>query len=182
MPQYYYFKYLVDAFIELGYERDSSIRGAPFDFRYFRMKALPFEARKNLTRRFSPKRLAPNEQEEFFVNLKQLIETTYLENGKKKVILISHSMGSLYLLNLLNLKVDESWKNRYISTWFAISSPWTGSIRALKTMVTGDNMGIFLFNDKRFKDMERTFPGIAFLLPNPSKFGYDSPVVSLVAL
>lgn len=117
------------------------------------------------------------------MNLKQLIETTYLENGKKKVILISHSMGSLYAMNLLNLKVDEDWKKRYISTWFAISSPWTGSIRAVKTMVTGDNMGIFLFNDKRFKDMERTFPGIAFLLPNPAKFGatsYDAPVVSFV--
>lgn len=126
--------------------------------------------------------MAPNEQEEFFVNLKELIETTYLENGKKKVILISHSMGSLYAMNLLNLKVDEAWKKRYISTWFAISSPWTGSIRAVKTMVTGDNMGIFLFNDKRFKDMERTFPGIAFLLPNPSKFSYDSPVVSFAVL
>ena len=52
--------------------------------------------------------------------------------------------------------------------------------RALKTMVTGDNMGIFLFNDKRFKDMERTFPSIAFLLPNPSKFPFNSPAVSLI--
>lgn len=54
-------------------------------------------------------------------------------------------------MNLLNVRVSESWKNHYISTLFAISSPWAGSIRALKTMVTGDNMGIFLFNDKRFK-------------------------------
>lgn len=91
-------------------------------------------------------RLAPNEQEKFFKKLKQLIETTYLENGKKKVILISHSMGSLYIMHFFNLKVDEEWKKRYISTLFAISSPWTGSIRALKTMVTGDNMGNVIDN------------------------------------
>ena len=43
-------------------------------------------------------------------------------------------------------------------------------------------MGIFLFNDKRFKDMERTFPAIAFLLPNPSKFKVNSPVVSEIRM
>lgn len=33
VPQYYYFKDLVDELVEIGYERDSTIRGAGFDFR-----------------------------------------------------------------------------------------------------------------------------------------------------
>lgn len=138
----------------LGYERGRSIRGAPFgkcvldnklDSQYAFILLSQWEL---LTVDF---RLAPNEQDEYFKKLIQLIESTYLMNDKKKVILICHSMGCLYSMNLLNLKVNAEWKNRYISTLFAFSSPWTGSIRAVKTMVTGDNMGIFLFNDKRFK-------------------------------
>lgn len=69
-PQYYYYKNLVDALTELGYERNKTIRGAPFDFR-----------------------LAPNEQDEYFKNLINLIETSYLENNKRKVIIVCHSMG-----------------------------------------------------------------------------------------
>lgn len=63
LPQYYYFKELVDSLIELGYERNKTIKGAPFDFR-----------------------LAPNEQDEYFKNLIELIEKTYLENNKNKVV------------------------------------------------------------------------------------------------
>ena len=33
VPQFYYYKYVVDTLVDLGYQRNVSLRGAPFDFR-----------------------------------------------------------------------------------------------------------------------------------------------------
>mmetsp|Transcript_89714 Transcript_89714/g.256415 ORF Transcript_89714/g.256415 Transcript_89714/m.256415 type:complete len:206 (-) Transcript_89714:876-1493(-) len=61
-----------------GYSRGSSIRGAPYDFRY-----------------------APPSMESFETELKALVEETYAANDNTPVTMVSHSMGCYHALYFL---------------------------------------------------------------------------------
>jgi len=74
-----YFKSLVEAFVKKGYQRGKSIYAAPYDFR-----------------------MGPHTNKQFMIDLQNLIERAYAENGNQKVALISHSMGGLWTLYFLN--------------------------------------------------------------------------------
>merc|ERR1719308_274573 len=74
-----YFANIVSHLLPQGYKRGVNIHGAPYDFRK-----------------------AANEHGEYFDNVKELIETTYKDNGNNSVILLTHSMGSPMMLFFLN--------------------------------------------------------------------------------
>jgi len=79
-----------ESLIPIGYERDSSVLGAPYDFRK-----------------------APNELQDWMGDFQKLIETTHDSNNNTPVVLLCHSMGapmSLYLLQ----RMTQSWKDKYV--------------------------------------------------------------------
>ena len=57
---------------------------------------------------------------DYFVLLKKIIEDTFHQNGDKKVMLISHSMGTPYALYFLHRQTQE-WKDTFIEAWMTIS-------------------------------------------------------------
>ena len=65
-----------------------------------------------------------------------LIESTYEKNGKQKVILLCHSMGSPMMLHLLQSKSD-AWKDKYIRALVTLAGVWGGTVRALKVYLLG---------------------------------------------
>ncbi|KAL1512992.1 hypothetical protein ABEB36_002483 [Hypothenemus hampei] len=138
-----YFKDVANTLVSLGYVRNVSIKGAPYDFRK-----------------------APNENQDYFVKLKKLIEDTYEENNQTSVMLIVHSMGgptSLYFLNLQS----QSWKDKYVKNLISLGGAWGGSVKAIKVYAMGDDLGSFVLRPSIMRPQQISLPSTAFLLPSP---------------
>ncbi|KAL5968000.1 Phospholipase A2 group XV, partial [Taenia solium] len=149
-----YFQDLTTAFIQNPYYVPNfTIRGAPFDFRK-----------------------APNENVDFNPKLKQLVEETFHNGKEQRVVLLGHSMGALYALSFLKNQSD-TWKRRYIKAFVAVSAPLGGSIKALKIEASGDNFGIYFGNPLWYREMQRSMPSLAFLLPDPRLWSKDEVVI-----
>lgn len=138
-----YFQDISQALIPLGYERMKSIRGAPYDFRK-----------------------APNENKQWFSDMKDLIEDTYTLNNDTAVTIISHSMGSPMTMVLLQQLPDE-WKNKYIRRVISLAGAWAGSIKAVKVFAMGDDLGSFALSGKTLRPLQISYPSMSWLLPSP---------------
>ncbi|PPD68886.1 hypothetical protein GOBAR_DD34230 [Gossypium barbadense] len=90
---------LVKFLEEIGYVSGETMFGAPYDFRY------------GLAAEGHPSHVGSK----FLQDLKDLIEKASASNGGKPVILLSHSLGGLYVLQLLN-RNPPSWRRRFIKT------------------------------------------------------------------
>ncbi|XP_019876595.2 phospholipase A2 group XV isoform X2 [Aethina tumida] len=137
-----YFKDIGNLMVSLGHERNKSLRGAPYDFRR-----------------------APNENQEFFVNLKKLIEDTYSMNGNTPVILLAHSMGGLMSLHFLNQQTQK-WKDQYIKSLVTLSAVWGGSMKAIKVYAIGDDLGSYVLRESVLRAEQITSPSLSWLLPS----------------
>ncbi|XP_046990636.1 phospholipase A2 group XV-like [Schistocerca americana] len=137
-----YFKDIANTLVPLGYERNISIRGAPYDFRK-----------------------APNENQQYFVDLKKLVEETYGLNGNKQVIFLAHSMGALMTLHFLQMQT-QSWKDKHIRALVTLSGAWGGSLKALKVYMVGDDLGSYVLRESVLKEEQITSPSLAWLLPS----------------
>ncbi|XP_055341491.1 phospholipase A2 group XV-like [Paramacrobiotus metropolitanus] len=142
LPGSKYLAYIVDMLVDNGYKRNVSVRGAPYDFRK-----------------------AQNEQEEYFILLKKLVEDTYAANGNHKVTLIGHSLGCLFSLYFLNHQTQE-WKDKYINAFIGMGGPWGGAVKPIKVIATGDDLDIAIVSRSKIKDILRTNPSVAALLPS----------------
>ncbi|XP_014259587.1 group XV phospholipase A2 [Cimex lectularius] len=138
-----YFKDIGNALVEMGYERNVSIKGAPFDFRK-----------------------GPSESLEYFANLKKLVEETYDQNNNTKVILLVHSMGGPMSVLFCQMQT-QAWKDKYIRAIVSLSGAFAGAVKALKVFVMGDDLGVFVLNQSVLKEMQITLPSLAWLMPNP---------------
>lgn len=106
-----------------------------------------------------------DEQGEYFDKVTKLIEDTYLRNGNKSVIIISHSMGSTMMLYMLNHK-DQAWKDKYIRAQISLAGVWAGTVRAMKVNAVGDDLGSQYINRQYLKIEQRTNPSLHWLMPN----------------
>ncbi|KAL6443139.1 hypothetical protein ACFW04_002827 [Cataglyphis niger] len=97
----------------MGYVRNVSLRGAPYDFRK-----------------------GPSESEEFFAKLKTLVEETYAINNNTPVTLLAHSMGGPMTLIMLQ-RQSQKWKDKYINSFITLSAVWAGSVKAIKVFAIG---------------------------------------------
>lgn len=135
-----------------GYTVGKNIRGAPYDFRL----------------------IADNfylEQE--YAQLKNLIEETYnftlaCSSGPKRVHVMTHSLGGPYFNYFLNTYVTRQWKDKYLRSFMAVSSPWQGAAKAYRTLISGDSEGLPGGNFP-FLAVEQLMGGLLWMLPY-SKF------------
>ncbi|XP_043467328.1 phospholipase A2 group XV-like isoform X1 [Leptopilina heterotoma] len=138
-----YFKDIGNMLVnELGYVRNLSLRGAPYDFRK-----------------------GPNESEEFFVKLKLLIEETYTINSNAPVTLIAHSMGAPMSLIFLQ-RQTKKWKDKYLSSLITLAGVWGGSVKALKVFAVGDDLGAYVLRESVMRNEQITSPSLGWLLPS----------------
>ncbi|XP_077284078.1 lysosomal phospholipase A and acyltransferase-like [Arctopsyche grandis] len=138
-----YFKDITNALVSVGYVRNVSVRGAPYDFRK-----------------------APNENEGFFLRLRELVEETYTTNNKSKVTILTHSMGGTMALHFLHLQ-SAKWKTKYIERMITLAAPWGGAVKAIKVFAIGDNLGTFVLRESILREQQITAPSLAWLLPSP---------------
>lgn len=137
-----YFYHIVEYLqTNLSYVRNVSIRGAPYDFRK-----------------------APNEMEPFMVDLEKLIIESYEQNSRRRVVLIAHSMGNLYIQLLLSRK-PQQWKDKYVRAFISLGGPWGGAAKPVRLMVSGDNLGVYVVSTVKARVEQRSMPSTAWLMP-----------------
>ncbi|KAB0798285.1 hypothetical protein PPYR_09278 [Photinus pyralis] len=149
----YYFKDIGNALVNLGYVRNLSVRGAPFDFRK-----------------------APNENQDYFIQLRELIEATYTANNNTPIILIAHSMGGPMSIYFLSIQ-SSAWKAKYIKSLVSLSGAWGGTVKAVKVYTIGDNLGSYFLRESVMRQEQITSPSLAWLLPSPYFWHQDETLV-----
>ena len=114
--------------------------------------------------------------QQFYVDLKQLIEETYQANNGQRVVLLSHSLGCLHSLYFLTQYVTSSWKSQFISSWIPIAGPWAGSSQIMKNFASGGNEDVVFVDPLTVRPQQRSMLSLSWLLPAPSLWN-KSPVV-----
>ncbi|XP_009625762.1 lecithin-cholesterol acyltransferase-like 1 [Nicotiana tomentosiformis] len=151
---------LVNALQQLGYRDGRNLFGAPYDFRY------------GLAAEGHPSHVGTK----FLMDLKQVIETASNSNAGKPVILLSHSLGGLFILQLLN-RNPESWSQKYIKHFIALSAPWGGTVEQMVTFASGNTLGVPLVNPLLVREEQRSSESNMWILPSPKVFGTTRPLV-----
>jgi len=96
-------------------------------------------------------RLPPNVLESrdgYFSELKSSIESMFTSNGKKKVVLIAHSLGTrvvTYFLRWAERTHGRAWASTYIYSWVAVGPLFLGAPKSVRATVSGERMGLDAF-------------------------------------
>nr|XP_043614865.1 lecithin-cholesterol acyltransferase-like 1 [Erigeron canadensis] len=155
-----YMEPLVESLQNIGYKDGQTLYGAPYDFRY------------GLASEGYPSYVGTT----FLENLKQLIENASNTNGGSPVILISHSLGGLFVLQLLN-RNPPSWRQKYIKHFIALSAPWGGTVDELLTFASGNALGVPLVNPLLVRNEQRSSESNLWLMPRRKQFPKAKPLV-----
>jgi len=141
------FRTMVQGFVSSGLERNVTLRGAPYDFRY-----------------------APSSPQgaQYIQDLQGLIEQTSYASGSR-VSIVSHSMGCLQTLYLLNQQ-SQAWKDKFIEKWIPLAGPYGGSVGALLLQASGDKQG-FPVDPLKARVAMRSYETNFWLSPVPERFG-----------
>lgn len=74
-------------------------------------------------------------------------------------------MGGRMLLHFLQKK-PQKWKNKYVKQAITIAVPWGGSSMAIQAASIGYDLGFTALSNDNMKQIQRTFPSIAWLMPS----------------
>eukprot|EP01071_Lankesteria_metandrocarpae_P013282 Lankesteria_metandrocarpae@DN696_c0_g1_i2.p1 len=158
-----YFNKIAQGFRTAGYVDGESLFGFPYDWR------LPFWQMD-------------------FGALKDLIEHAKAENKNRKVVLLSHSMGSLILSYFLNTQVDKGWKDEHIETFVSVSGAFGGSSSIIEALLTGfteffdvklpGKVELEVIPSAYMRNFHRRAGSIFSLVPSPQVHGLNVRLVA----
>lgn len=144
---------MVQQLVSQGLTKNSTLRGAPYDFRFAPSSAVGAK---------------------YVLDLKKLIEDTSAATGSR-VSLVSHSMGCLQTLYLLNQQT-QAWKDQYIEKWIPMSGPYGGTANEWKLHASGNSEGLPV-KAVTIREEQRSYETNFWLAPVPQYFG-DQVLVS----
>ncbi|CAN0905762.1 Lecithin-cholesterol acyltransferase-like 1 [Linum grandiflorum] len=156
-----YMSPLVNSLEEMGYADGETLFGAPYDFRY------------GLAKKGHPCAVGSK----YLSDLKDLIEKASNSNGGKPVIIMSHSLGGLFVLQLLT-RNSASWVGRFVKHFIALSAPWGGTVDEMLTFASGNTLGVPLVDPLLVRAQQRSSESNLWLLPNPKLFGKRPLVIT----
>lgn len=152
---------LVSSLQQLGYKDGDNLFGAPYDFRYgLAAEGHPCEVGSR-----------------FLQDLKQLIENASMANGGKPVIVLSHSLGSLFALHLLH-RSPPYWRRKFVKHLVTLSAPWAGTAQEMLTFASGYSLDVPLVNPVLVRSEQRSSESNLWLLPSSKHFGHKPLVVT----
>ncbi|XP_043711485.1 lecithin-cholesterol acyltransferase-like 1 [Telopea speciosissima] len=151
---------LVDSLEQEGYKEGETLFGAPYDFRY----GLAAAGHPSST------------GSKFLEDLKGLIEMASTSNEGNPVIILSHSLGGLFALHLLN-RNHLSWRRKYVKHFISLSAPWGGTVQEMITFASGYSLGVPLVDPLLVREEQRSSESNLWLLPSPKLFPSNKPLV-----
>ncbi|CAN6587235.1 unnamed protein product [Malus baccata var. baccata] len=151
---------LVESLEKIGYVNDENLFGAPYDFRYG----------------LAPEGHPCHVGSKFLQDLTHLVENASTSNGGKPVILVSHSLGGLFALQLLN-RNPPSWRRKFIKHLVALCAPWGGTVDEMLTFASGNTLGVPLVDPLLVRGEQRSSESNLWLMPNPEIFGRKNLLV-----
>ncbi|CAM0876006.1 unnamed protein product [Alopecurus aequalis] len=156
-----YMDALASTLEKIGYEEGQSLFGAPYDFRY------------GLAAPGHPTQVGSA----YLERLKLLVESACAANGGRPAILVAHSLGGLYALQLL-VRAPLPWRTAHVKRLVTLSSPWGGSVEIMRTFASGNTLGVPFVNATLIRAEQRSSESNLWLLPMPKVFGNTTLVVS----
>lgn len=145
---------MVQQLVNIGYTRNQTVRGAPYDWRMAPSKRqncifqdLRWFLEEGVCLFWSVKAsVSPHtdENEEYFLQLQNMVEEMY-NQYQEPVYLLGHSMGCHYILYFLNHK-PQSWKDKYIKGFISLGAPWGGAVKTLRVLASGNAHLFNVFN------------------------------------
>ncbi|XP_065423061.1 phospholipase A2 group XV isoform X2 [Chrysemys picta bellii] len=128
-----------------------------------------------------PSKRSVDENGDYFVALRKMIELMYEQNGGP-VVLIAHSMGNMYSLYFLNHQT-QNWKDKYIKDYVSLGAPWGGVAKTLRVLASGDNNRIPVISSLKIRDQQRSAVSTNWMLPYnytwpPDKIFVSTPTVN----
>ncbi|GMH03199.1 hypothetical protein Nepgr_005038 [Nepenthes gracilis] len=151
---------LVESLEKIGYVEGETLFGAPYDFRY----GLAGEGHRC------------DVGSKYLQDLKNLIERASNSNGGKPVIILSHSLGGLFVHQLL-IRNPSSWRQKFIKHFVALSTPWRGTVQEMLTFASGYALGVPLVDPLLVRQEQRSSESNLWLMPSPKSFGRSKPLV-----
>jgi hypothetical protein len=128
----YVFGPIIRVLLQAGYNKnDEGIKldAAPYDWR------------------LSPQTM--HDRDDYWVRTIQQIERMVQTNrDRRPVVLLCHSLGCKvghYLLNFAKRTKGQAWINAHIHTYMPVGAPHLGAPKALRSIITGDKMGLEAF-------------------------------------
>lgn len=141
-----YMNTLVVALQAIGYNHKLNLFGADYDFR---------------------KICSPKEAENYFNELRGMIEHSVVQNNGKKAIIMGHGLGA-NVSNYFLVNQSQQWKDKYIDSMFSLSGSFSGCPQALRTLLSG------LTPIPGIKDLPKSvfkhYSGLLWLLPSSSVY------------
>ncbi|XP_058094022.1 phospholipase A(1) LCAT3 isoform X2 [Magnolia sinica] len=153
----YHFHDMINMLVECGYEKGTSLFGYGYDFRQ------------------------SNRIDKALDGLKEKLATAYEASGKKKVNVISHSMGGLLMLCFLSLHHDVFAK--YVNKWICIACPFQGAPGCINDAILTGLQFVYGFESYFFVSrwtMHQLLvecPSIYEMLPNPEFKWKQEPLI-----
>lgn len=83
---------------------------------------------------------------------------------------LGHSMGGNYVYLFLRMQ-SKRWKEKFVRTAFFMAVPMGGNVKYLYSYLYNDDFAGNIL--PMFREIERSYPSLAFLLPNRRVFGND---------
>ena len=78
-----------------------------------------------------------DENGDFFLKMKALVEETFHQNNNTRVMMMAHSMGNLYTIIFLR-RMSPAWRKKFVRGYIAIAAPMGGAVKSLLTTTAGD--------------------------------------------
>lgn len=149
-----YMKTLKEGLQAQGFEEESSMFGAPYDFRLI---------------------ADPNTLKDYFSNLHNLIEGARQVNQGKPSTILAHGFGAVLANLFLQMQTPE-WKTQNITSLVSVAGTFGGNPKALRVFLSGENMKD---NKERivFRSAIRNFSSLLASLPSPTVYG-NLPLVT----
>ena len=158
-----YYQPIIESLESIGYSAGVNLFGAPYDWR------LPVD--------YLMRTDALGTNHTYEEDVRMLIERAYQSAGNKKVHLVTHSMGGPTVLYFLNHQTTE-WRATYIASYIPIAGPFAGTLKALKSQISGDSLigripilDISLLSEKDIARNMRSSGGAAYLAPDADYYG-----------
>lgn len=118
-----------------------------------------------------------DENKQWFLDMKTLVEDTYQRADNQTVTLVVHSMGGPMTLYFLQQQ-DQKWKDKYVARIISLAGAWAGSAKAVKVFAMGDDLGSFALSGSVMRAEQITSPSLAWLLPSPYFWKNDEVLVN----